>query len=109
MSDPNEDRLDDLFAEAREVSPRVSGDLMGRVLADAARMQRPSVWWQLKDLLGGWPVLGGLTAVAVAGVWLGVAPPLAIDDLTAAVTGDSLQINLLADAGWVAWEGVVDG
>ena len=109
MSDPNDDKLEDLFAEAREVSQPVSGDLMGRVLADAVRIQRPSVWWQIKDLLGGWPVLGGLTAVAVAGVWLGVAPPPAIDDLTAAVTGENLQINLLTDAGWVAWEGVLDG
>ncbi|MEJ6401287.1 hypothetical protein [Yoonia sp. 2307UL14-13] len=109
MSDRNDDRLDDIFAEARAVSPPVSGDLMGRVLADAARMQRSSVWWRINDLLGGWPVLGGLTAVTVAGLWLGIAPPAAFGDLTAAMTGDNLQVSLFADASWLTLEGVVDG
>lgn len=98
MTDPNDNMLDDLFAEARRISPPVGGDLMARVLADAAAAQAPArLWTRLFEMLGGWPALGGLAAATVAGVWIGVSPPAPVADLTAALLGETVSVSLFTD------------
>ena len=106
MTDPNDDMLDDLLATARNQRPAVSGDLMSRVLADAAAAQampgeqplpgRRSLWAQLLDTIGGWPALGGLAAATIAGFWVGAMPPSAVTDITAGLFGDTLTVSLTA-------------
>ena len=103
--------LDLLFAtaKAQDAAMMPSDDLMARVLADAAREQprspvRPKVWptaapanstpqagfWPcLAALFGGGGVVAGLATAAVAGLYLGFAPPAAMLQLTTAVIGTS--------------------
>lgn len=118
MTDPKDDMLDDLFAEARVVSPEVSDDLMTRVLADAAASQRiepprPEVqggaWGRLLDMIGGWPAASGLAAATIAGVWIGIAPPAAVEELTAGLLGDTVTISLVADSDLFDLGGFGDG
>ena len=79
------DRLETLFAAARDAAPLPRGDLLARVEADALaeqarqarlrRVARPGIWPQLRAALGGWPGLAGLAAACAAGIWLGFAAP----------------------------------
>ncbi|MGQ0565527.1 MAG: dihydroorotate dehydrogenase [Gemmobacter sp.] len=97
-----DDDLDDLFAAARADAARPSDGLMARVLADADALQpqrrapaRPR--FRLSALiaaLGGMGAMAGLATATVAGLWIGLAPPAAVDDLAAAfwVAGDSLDL-----------------
>ena len=82
----DKDPLDPFFEAARAQRPAPSDDLLARVMADAeaaatARVpveqvdSRTGVLVRLKEALGGWPGLAGLTAAAAAGVWIGVAVP----------------------------------
>ncbi len=115
MTDRNDDMLEDVFADARDIRPQVSDDLMSRVLADAARVQhseplaQSSFWERLYDMMGGWPVMGGLATATIAGFWLGLTPPAALDDLTARLTGDTVNVTLVADAAWLGFEDEFDG
>jgi hypothetical protein len=106
MTNPNDDMLDDLFAQARAVKTAPSDDLMARVLEDAdavqpklAVMSAPQVglWARLMDAIGGWPAVSGLAAATVAGVWVGVAPPASVEDLTASFIGDEVSISLFSN------------
>lgn len=106
MTDPKFDMLDDLFAQARDQTPVVSDDLMARVLADAATAQTrepvvvasgPGPFGRLFEVLGGWPALGSLTAATVAGIWIGMSPPLAVEDMTAGLWGETVTISLFSD------------
>jgi len=118
MTNPNDDMLDDMFAQASAKSPAPSDDLMARVLADAAAVQpgqspiadkRPSLWSRISDAIGGWPAVSGLAAATVAGVWVGIAPPAQVEDLTATFIGDEISINLFStDLGFDAGE-LIDG
>lgn len=105
MTNPNDDMLDDLFAQAREVSPKPNDDLMARVMADAAAVQprpvavsvaRPGIAARILDAIGGWPAVSGLAMATVAGIWVGVAPPASVQDVTAAMMGDEVSIDLFA-------------
>jgi hypothetical protein len=105
MTNPNDDMLDDLFAQARETAPAPSDDLMARVLADAGMAQpvagapdvvRPGLGARLLDMIGGWPAVSGLAAATVAGIWVGVAPPSSVEDLTATLIGDEVSISLFS-------------
>ena len=117
MTDPNDEMLEDLFAQARAAKPPVSDDLMARVLADAERaghgasvvVDRPGLWSRFLDLVGGWPAVSGLAAATVAGVWIGVAPPAMLDDYTAGLTGDVVSVSLFSDMGFLTGEEVADG
>jgi hypothetical protein len=118
MTNPNDDMLDDMFAQARAVTPAPSDDLMARVLADAAAVQprnrpiaamRPTLWSRMSDAVGGWPALSGLAAATVAGVWVGIAPPAQVEDLTATLIGDEISISLFStDLAFDAGE-LIDG
>ena len=78
----SDEALERLFEAERQAAPNVPPGLMERVLADAERVRsevprrvrRGALW-----LLGGLPGLGGLAAAALAGVWIGVAAPDALD------------------------------
>ena len=103
MTNPNEDMLEDIFAKARAATPAPADDLMKRVLADADALQpRPSaasvpamgIWSRMLDAIGGWPAAGGLVAATVAGIWVGIAPPASVEDLTATMIGDEVSISL---------------
>lgn len=111
--------LDLLFAtaKAQDAAAGPSDGLMARVLADAAREQphpaaRPAArpdtapllsnpqagfWPALAAVFGGGGVVAGLGTAAVAGLYLGFAPPAAMVQLTAAVIGTtSLEsVNLM--------------
>ncbi len=110
MTDPKGDMLDDLFAQARRVKPPVSDALMARVLADAALQQRPAAVTpgvSLLDVIGGWFAVGGLAAATFAGLWIGVAPPVAVEDLTAGLLGDTVIVSL--GGGFTDFGGFEDG
>lgn len=99
MNDPNDEMLGRLFAEARNVAPEPSDALMARVLADAvppmpAPQLIPGLWVRLLDAVGGWPAVSGLAAATVAGIWIGVAPPTSVQDITATLIGDEVSVSL---------------
>jgi hypothetical protein len=103
MTNPNDDMLDDLFAQARGTSPVPGDALMARVIADADAVQpravaapvaRPGLMMRMLDTIGGWPAVSGLAMATVAGIWVGVAPPASVQDVTAAMMGDEVSINL---------------
>jgi hypothetical protein len=92
-TEPEDDRLEALFSEARE-AVRPGDDLVARVLADAAAVQaagkplqplpaaRGGGWSGLVSALGGWPALSGVTAAGLVGLALGFWAPEAIDSLS---------------------------
>lgn len=95
-----DDDLEDIFAAARGTGAEVGDDLMARVLADAARVQpapvaAPSIWSQIREALGGWPVLGGVAAAGLAGVWIGYAPPSAVSDWSPLLADSVVSVDIL--------------
>lgn len=98
-SDDDMRALDAAFAASRRHAPDPSPALMARIVADAeaeagraaARSgagERHAAVSGARALLrraaaavGGWSALGGLVAAGAAGLWLGVAPPPALDSL----------------------------
>lgn len=104
-----EDQLDRLLAEARGSGedPPLTDALMARIVADAAaemprRRPAPASSRLLLAALGGWAAVSGLAAATVAGLWLGIAPPPALDALLA---GDAVTVSLLPDYDTLAGEG----
>lgn len=99
----DDDPLDALFAQARDVDP--SPDLMARVLADAAAVQvvaqvetpviaapRRAGWLaRMLDGLGGWSAVSGITAAGVMGLAVGLYSP---DTVTGFLDGDGLSLGL---------------
>ncbi|MBL4929302.1 dihydroorotate dehydrogenase [Fuscibacter oryzae] len=96
------DDLDDLFAAARADGPVPSGDLVVRVLADAAALQpgleaplshavapRRSLLAAVAAMFGGGPVLAGMGSAAVASLMLGFAQPAPVSALTAMMGGQA--------------------
>ena len=101
------DDLDALFAEVAGQKAEPSADLMARVLADAASLHaaakvRPEVRGSsgflspLWSALGGWAGAGGLAVVAAAGVWLGIAPPAALESVTDVFFGSSVTLQVFS-------------
>lgn len=91
----DDDLLDDLFAQAR--GDAVPDGLSARVLADAADVQavprratptraRAETGWfaGLREAMGGWGPLSGVTAAGIVGVALGFYAPDAIDSMVGA-------------------------
>lgn len=105
--------LDDLFAEAAAVREAPSPALTARVLADADRLQpragplraeqpAPQGWVRtLADWFGGGMSLAGMSAAAVAGLYLGLAQPASVLALTDLVTGTTTveSLDLLPASG----------
>jgi hypothetical protein len=106
MSDDPSDPRDPLAAAL--AAARAEGDdraplpeaLAARMMADAAAAQpraapRPGGAW-LSRLFGdegwlGWPAATGLAAAALAGLWIGYAPPPALDGVAAALLGPGMS------------------
>ncbi|QUJ75236.1 hypothetical protein KDD17_09415 [Sulfitobacter albidus] len=111
MTDRKTDTLEDLFAAARADPPAVPDALIARVLADAARVQpRAPLWRRIVDGIGGPVGLGGVVTGALAGMWIGFAPPSdTLDPLAVLVDGGALATVELTetfyDFGWEAEEG----
>lgn len=108
-TDEDEWVLDELLAEARELRAEPSADLMSRILADAEavaaepRTAAPvppptSVRWRGWLLaLGGWPVVGGLVASTVAGLWIGAARPEGVSEFVPVLRGELVSIGFGLD------------
>lgn len=106
--------LDALLSDVREADvPLPSKELMARIAADAEAVRGfdavvPSSGWRVwLDALGGWPAFGGLATAGIAGLWIGVSPPAAIDDVYASVFGETVLVEMLPAAGLLGME--VDG
>ncbi len=106
--DLTDDDLDDLFAEARGLEPQPSGDLMARILADAAREMRGPVpmapqapvrggWREWIAALGGWPAAGALAFSTVAGIWIGISAPAGLSQLAPELWGEGVSVALGVD------------
>ncbi len=112
MTDPNDDMLDDIFAEARAVAPTPSDDLMARVLPDATSPQpvsAPPRRMRLWEMIGGWPALGALVTATVAGVWVGIAPPATVETYAAQLFGEEISVSLLSDGAFFDTGDLTDG
>jgi len=100
MTDPDMKHLDRLLDEVAADTPEVPEALMSAVLRDAALeiprpvAPRPGVWDTLMDLVGGWPAVGGMAAAGVAGLWLGIAPPVALETATVEFLGSTQTVDL---------------
>jgi hypothetical protein len=99
MTDPDMKALDAALAEAADHAPEVPDDLLAAVLRDAAFVQprpvvRESLWQTVLDLIGGWPAVSGLAAAGVAGVWIGMAPPVALESAAAQILGTTQTVDL---------------
>ncbi|SEW25401.1 hypothetical protein SAMN04488515_1857 [Cognatiyoonia koreensis] len=115
MTHKKDDFLEDIFATARIDDPVPSADLRARVLANAVVARTPErrstgqLWPGFLALLGGWPALGGVAAAGVAGLWVGLAPPAAVESLAADVFGTTTSVSFLS--GFDAFEtgDLIDG
>ena len=95
-SDLNEEHLDALFAEAKSEALSEHSALMGRIFADAVRVQpQPTTgaptrsdpdasgfWAMVAAFFGGRAVLAGLGTATVAGMIIGFAQPAPLTALT---------------------------
>ena len=117
MTMTDKDHVDAVLHDVAGVAPRPDDALMARVLADAARVQdapvqaapRPGIWAQISAALGGWPAMSGVALAGVAGLWVGMSPPAAIEDAAASIFGVTDAVSFL-DAGAVMdLEGLSDG
>jgi hypothetical protein len=90
----SEEWLEEAFGLARAEAAKPAPEaLMARILADAAREAVPLApparaaqprigrLAALFAALGGWPAVGGLATAGVAGLWLGLSPPAAVEAL----------------------------
>jgi len=120
MTRPNDDFLDDLLAHARKSESAPDDDLVARVLADAEAVQAgfpgspaagspPGLLARILDTLGGWPAVSGLAAATVAGVWIGVAPPASVEEITAGLMGEAVSVPLVPSDLGFSIGGLADG
>ncbi|MGR3661300.1 MAG: hypothetical protein ACU0CA_08970 [Paracoccaceae bacterium] len=87
--------LEALFEEAANVETVPSKALMTRIVADADQVAdvqdvmrnppRPAArqnWFAgFLQGIGGWPAMGGLLTATMVGIWVGYAPPAALDGI----------------------------
>lgn len=113
MTNPTQNDLDDLLARTATHQPTVPSDLMARVMIDARQeqprvvvAQKHGVWSALLELVGGWPAVGGLAMTGVAGIWIGIAPPVGLETMAADVMGVSQTVDLF---GSDPFDGFTDG
>ena len=119
MTDPKDSFVDDLFAQARNEAVTPSDDLMARVLSDASAAMPTAVSLQpnatsgmfagLLEVIGGWSVLSGVAAAGVAGLWVGLAPPDAVESWAADILGTTTQITLMPDFDEFDFSETLDG
>ena len=99
--------LDALFADIRSEAQTPADGFMARIMADAASAMpkpeapvavAPSGGWGvgLWAALGGWTGTGGLAAAAVAGLWIGIAPPDIMSGVSTLIWGETQSVSLFA-------------
>ncbi|MEO8242845.1 MAG: dihydroorotate dehydrogenase [bacterium] len=96
--------LDELFAVAADHCEIPPASLVAKILADADALQpkpaiqqhfAPRSWFAtLADFFGGGLSLAGMSVAAMAGLYIGVAQPTPLVDLTNYVTGSSQSGSL---------------
>jgi hypothetical protein len=101
MTDPAQTEIDDLLSQAANIKPVVPQSLMARVLIDADIAQPrqtdttdQSFWASLRDMIGGWPGVGGLAMASLTGLWIGVAPPVGLEMMTTDMLGTIQTVDL---------------
>lgn len=117
MTDKDDAFLDELFADARADDPVPSDALRARVLADAAAAMAgepvdavPGRFWpNLAALLGGWPALGGVAAAGLAGLWVGITPPAAIETFAADMLGTTTSVSFFSELDDFVEGNAIDG
>ncbi|MEM7320335.1 MAG: hypothetical protein AAF408_15120 [Pseudomonadota bacterium] len=114
MADTKKDELDLLFDAAKRESDLLPADLAARIVRDAqteqaawtakVTRQAPSMtmWQQILSQLGGWPGLSGLATACAAGVWIGLAPPVALQAPMQLVWQSQVVDDLYIDDGFDA-------
>ncbi len=98
----------DAIRAARAQPPAEAGeDLLARVMADADRetvlrardmrsASRRSALAAFWAALGGWVAVGPMTAAGMAGLWIGLAPPVGLSGLSQGVLGaQTVEVPLL--------------
>jgi hypothetical protein len=101
MTDPDQTQIDKMLAQAAAQRPPVPSDLMARIMIDAVQTQvradaptTTGIWRSMLELIGGWPSVGGLAMAGIAGVWIGIAPPLGLEGMATTVLGSTQTIDL---------------
>jgi hypothetical protein len=107
--------LDVAFTLARTPDVAPSDALMDRIMLDADSVlagsapvitrRKQSLGAMLLDVIGGWPTFSGLAAATVAGFWIGVAPPVALSDLSAGIWGATIEVPLFENDVYAGLEG----
>ena len=108
--------LEAMFAQARTPDLTPSEGLLDRIMMDAdsvlaeaapavATRPRQGLGAMLLDIIGGWPSFSGLAAATVAGLWIGIAPPAAISDLSSGLWGDTIEVPLMETELFAGLEG----
>lgn len=113
----DDDDLDRLFDLARGAAPGLSDPLpdalFARIMADAdaavpgvasvpvtgpVAPSVPGGWRGLVAAIGGWPAMGGLALATVVGLVIGINPPTGLSTITSGLLGETLELQLSADA-----------
>ena len=122
MTTDDEKQLDQAFAEMRAHAVVPSEGLLDRIMMDADQVlsditslpnvDRPTATETpqgfgraLLEAIGGWMPIGGLTAAAMAGLWVGVYPPDVLYDSSAEVWGDTIEVPVLESDVFAGLEG----
>ena len=118
MTTDNEKLLDQTFAQMTADEVPLSDGLMDRIMLDAdqvlagrmpAQAPRPETTQglgaALLDAIGGWMSLGGLTAAAMTGLWIGVFPPDILYEYSTGLWGDTIEVPLLESDAFSGLEG----
>lgn len=109
-------RVEALLDEVRDTTPPLmSAALTAKLIAQAQATQDASVvtqkpraaWRDWMADLGGWRGVGGLVTAGVAGLWLGIAPSAAAEDLWASIAGESYDVAVLGE--WDVFDVESDG
>ncbi len=107
MTPDDDTTLDRTFAQIRAEDVPLSDGLMDRIMMDADSVlaaggpmarndaPQPGLWDSLLDAIGGWPSFSGLAAATVAGLWIGVAPPDAVTNVTDVLWGGTFEVPVL--------------
>ena len=107
---PQADGLGDDFlggvfeAAQRDAHANLAADLEARILMQAAQVQAGFTrerasggmmarWQRVWADLGGWPVITGVATATVAGLWLGIASPTALDSVWSGVGLTSASLD----------------
>ena len=106
MTPDDDKQLESTFAKIRAEDVPLSEGLMDQIMMDAdsvlagqapaaSAATQPGLWDSLLDAIGGWPSFSGLAAATVAGLWIGVALPDAVTNVTDVFWGGTFEVPVL--------------